>query len=271
MKSILFAGFTAMCAAIGAFGSADAVAQAKALRIGVEAAYPPFSEVGPDGKLKGFDIDIANALCEQMKAQCTLVQTPFDGMIPALQAKKIDAVVASMSITEERAKQVAFTDKYYQTPARAVAKFGANIDPTPAGLTGKRVGVQRGTTHDRYATETFKGAEIVRYVKQDDAYADLGAGKVDVLLVDGVAAAMGFLKTDAGRAFKFVGPAYNDPKHFGQGAGIALRKADAAQVEQFNAAIKAIRSNGVYKKIADTYFRFDIYTGDMLSAPSPKK
>ena len=88
------------------------------MRIGVEGAYPPFSEIGPDGKIKGFDIDIAHALCDAMKVKCTLVQQDFDGMIPALMAHKFDAILASMSITPERQKRVAFSDKYYQTPAR---------------------------------------------------------------------------------------------------------------------------------------------------------
>ncbi len=108
-----------------AAAAGTAAAQApdwKKVRIGVEGAYPPFSEVGPDGKLKGFDIDIALALCAQIKAECTLVQQEWDGMIPALQSRKFDAIIASMAITEERRKVVNFTDKYMNTPARLVAK-----------------------------------------------------------------------------------------------------------------------------------------------------
>ena len=102
----------------------------KKIKIGVEGAYPPFSELGTDGKIKGFDIDIANALCTQMKAQCTLVQQEFDGMIASLQAKKIDAIIASMSITDERKQVVEFSDKYYHTPARFVARKSAALSAT---------------------------------------------------------------------------------------------------------------------------------------------
>ena len=234
------------------------------LRIGVEGAYPPFSEVGPDGKLKGFDIDIANALCTQMKAQCTLVQQDFDGMIPALQARKFDAIIASMSITPERQQAVNFSDKYYSTPARLVAKSGSKLQTTPEGLKGRKIGVQRSTIHDRYATDMFKGAEIVRYTKQDEVFLDLAAGRIDATLVDSVAADVGFLKTPAGKGFGFVGPTYTDVKYFGIGAGVAIRKSDTDLQAKFNEALKAIRANGTYKKIEAKYFDFDVY-GDALA------
>lgn len=233
--------------------------ETKKIKVGVEGAYPPFSQIGTDGKLKGFDIDIANALCEQMKAQCTLVQQEFDGMIPSLQAKKIDAVIASMSSTDERKKVVEFSDKYYHTPARFVAKKSPALVATQAGLKGKRIGVQRTTVHDRFATDTFKESEIVRYAKQDDVFLDLMAGRLDAVLVDQVAASMGFLPLPAAKDFAFFGPVYIEPKYFGYGAGVALRKTDTALRDEFNAAIKAIRANGVYKKINDKYFSFDIY------------
>jgi arginine/ornithine transport system substrate-binding protein len=247
-------------AALGASAASGVAAaqDARKIRIGVEGAYPPFSQIGTDGKLKGFDIDIANALCEQMKAQCTLVQQDFDGMIPSLQAKKIDAVVASMSITEDRQKVVDFSDKYYRTPARFVARRNANLNVSPAGLKGKRIGVQRTTIHDKFATETFKESEIVRYTKQDDVFLDLAAGRLDGALLDWIAASEGFLKTPAGKEFTFAGPVYIDFKYFGVGAGIAVRKGDALK-DQLNAAIKAIRANGTYKKIQDKYFDFDVY------------
>lgn len=234
--------------------------EGKKIKIGVEGAYPPFSSIGTDGKLKGFDIDIANALCEQMKAQCTLIQQEFDGMIPSLQTRKIDAVVASMSITEERQKVVDFTDKYYHTPARFVAKKGSALNITAAGLKGKRVGVQRTTTHDRFATDQFKESEIVRYAKQDDVFLDLTAGRLDGALVDMMAASEGFIKAPVGKDFAFIGPTFIDAKYFGVGAGIAVRKGDTALKNDLNAAIKAIRANGTYKKVQDKYFDFDIYS-----------
>ena len=251
-----------LLAALGSLASTAALAQApdwKKIRIGVEGAYPPFSEVGTDGKLKGFDIDMAMALCAEMKAECTLVQQEWDGMIPSLNARKFDAIIASMSITDERKKQVLFTDKYYSTPARVVAKADAKLVISAEGLKGRKIGVQRSTIHDRFVTETFKSSEIVRYAKQDEVFLDLAAGRVDVVVCDSVAAEVGFLKRPAGKGFAFIGPAYNDPKYFGTGSGIALRKADTDLQAKLNAAITAIRANGTYKKIQDQYFSFDVY------------
>ena len=260
MKKLLTVSLLSLL--ICAFASATVHAQsAKKIKIGVEGAYPPYSELGTDGKLKGFDIDIANALCEEMKVQCTLVQQEFDGMIPSLQAKKIDAVIASMSITDERKMVIAFSDKYYHTPARFVGRKNAGLVASSAGLKGKRIGVQRTTVHDRFATDTFKESEIVRYAKQDDVFLDLTAGRLDAALVDQVAAAQGFLQLPTAKEFAFFGPVYIEPKYFGYGAGIGLRKSDTALRDEFNAAIKAIRANGVFKKINDKYFTFDIYGG----------
>ncbi|MEO5734600.1 MAG: ABC transporter substrate-binding protein [Rubrivivax sp.] len=256
-RSLLFVA--SLAAIVAVLAPSARAADAASLRVGVEGAYPPFSSVGPDGKLKGFDIDIANALCAQMKAACTLVQQDFDGLIPSLNARKFDLVVASMSITPERQKVVDFSNKYYQTPARFVVRAGSALQATPAGLAGKKIGVQRSTIHDRYATDTFKQSEIVRYTKQDDVFLDLVASRIDGTLVDSVAADAGFLKTPAGKGYGFVGPLFTDPAYFGVGAGIAVRKGDTALRERLNAAIQAVRANGVYKRIADTYFDFDVY------------
>lgn len=230
----------------------------KKVRIGVEGAYPPFSEVGTDGKLKGFDIDMALALCAEMKAECTLVQQEWDGMIPSLQARKFDAIIASMAITPERQKQVNFTNKYYNTPPAFLGK-GTPRDISPAALKGKKIGVQRTTSHDRYATQYYKDSEIVRYAKQDEVFLDLAAGRIDVALCDQVAGSEGFLKKPAGKGFAVLGNPVDDPAIFGTGSGIALRKADTALQDKFNAAIVAVRANGSYKKIQDKYFDFDVY------------
>ena len=231
----------------------------KKIRIGVEGAYPPFSEVGPDGRIKGFDIDIANALCADLKAECSMVQQAFDGMIPALQARKFDAVIASMSITEERKRSVAFSDKYSSTAGRLVAKKGTTLQATPAGMKGKRIGVQRSTTHDRFATDTFKDSEIVRYTGQDQVFLDLQSGRLDAVLADQVAINVGLLQRPAGKDFAFAGPTYTDPKYFGPGAGVAMRKGDTQLQGKINQAIKDIRANGTYQKIAKQYFDFDVY------------
>ena len=231
------------------------------VRIGVEGAYPPFSEMTPEGELKGFDIDIANALCASMGAECELVPQDWDGIIPALLAKKYDAIVASMSITEERKEKVAFTNKYYQTPAKFTKPTSMDIEVTAEGLAGKSVGVQRATTHDNFITAEFPDTEVKRYATQDEAYLDAVSGRVDLLLADSVAMQDGFLRTDQGADWEYVGPDFTDPKYFGEGAGIAIRKDDTDLVEMMNKAIDDIRASGEYNEIAKKYFDFDVYGG----------
>jgi arginine/ornithine transport system substrate-binding protein len=252
-----------ICLAVAALVLAAGSVQAKdwkKVRVGVEGAYPPFSYVTPDGQLAGFDIDIAKALVAAMGSEIELVAQDWDGIIPALLANKYDAIIASMSITEERKKKVAFTNKYYQTPAKFVCKKGAMTEFSKANIKGKKVGVQRATIHDNYLTDNYgQDVEVVRYGTQDEAYLDLVAGRVDMLLADSVALSDGFLKKPEGQGYQFIGPDLSDPKWFGEGAGIAIRKEDKDLAAMFNKAIVKIRADGTYKKIQDKYFDFDVY------------
>lgn len=257
MKKFMIALITAGFMLVGVQAGAK---EWKEVRIGVEGAYPPFSLVDKDGKLQGFDIDITYALCDAMRVKCTLVKQDFDGLIPSLLAKKIDAIIASMSITEERKQKVDFTRKYYNSPAKFVRKKGSGMEITKAGLKGKTVGVQQSTVHDTYLTDNYGDVvSIKRYGTLDDAYLDLAAGRLDLLLADSVAVKDGLLDKPAGKDFEFVGPNLADPKWFGEGIGIAVRKQDTELREKFNKAIDAIRADGTYKKIQDKYFNFDIY------------
>ena len=232
----------------------------KKIRVGVEGAYPPFSYVTPEGELAGFDIDIAKALVAAMGKEIELVPQDWDGIIPALLARKYDAIIASMSITEERKKKVAFSNKYYNTPAKFVCKKGAMDEFSRDKIKGKNIGVQRATIHDRYLTDNYgKDVTIKRYATQDEAYLDLVAGRVDMLLADSVAISDGFLKKPEGQDYQFIGPDLNDPKWFGEGTGIAIRKEDKDLVAMFNKAIEKIRADGTYKKIQDKYFDFNVY------------
>lgn len=257
MKRFVTALAAAAVLAVAA-GLAPASAGEK-LRIGVEGAYPPFSWKEADGTLKGFDIEIAMALCDQMDRECELVEQDWDGMIPALLAKKFDAIVASMSITEERKKRVNFTDKYYNTPNNFVGHKGAGLEITREGLAGKVIGTQRGTTHQCFLEKLFPDSDLRLYGTQEEVFLDLAAGRIDLSFSDSIQADEGFLKTDAGKDFEFVGPEQFDLECHGEGAGIAVRKGDDELRESFNAAIKAIRDDGTYQAINANYFDFDIY------------
>jgi lysine-arginine-ornithine-binding protein len=229
------------------------------VKIGTEGAYPPFNSIDTDGKLVGFDIDIANALCAAANFECEFVVQDWDGIIPGLIAKKYDAIIASMSITEQRKEVVDFTNKYYNTPAKFVAAEGAGFDISPEGLAGKAVGVQRATTHENFLRGEFPEVEIRAYATQDEANADLVSGRVDLVMADSVALLGGFLETDAGQGFEFVGPDYNLPEYHGEGAGIAIRKGEDDLRATFNEAIDQIRNDGTYQAIAGKYFDFDVY------------
>ena len=255
-KLIVLFAVAALIVSVGAVQAKDW----KKVRIGVEGAYPPFSYVTPEGELAGFDIDIAKALGEAMGVQVELVAQDWDGIIPALLARKYDAIIASMSITEERKQKVAFTNKYYQTPAKFVSKKGTMDAFSSEAIKGKKVGVQRATIHDKYLTDNYgKDVEIKRYGTQDEAYLDLTAGRVDMLLADSVALSDGFLKKPEGADYQFIGPDLADPRWFGEGAGIAIRKQDTDLVQMFNEAIAKIRADGTYQKIQDKYFDFNVY------------
>lgn len=261
MKKLLI--LMTIVAIVVAFGTVQAK-EWKKIRIGVEGAYPPFSWTKPDGTLAGFDIDIARALVKAAGAEIEMMAQDWDGIIPALLARKYDAIIASMSITEERKKKVAFTNKYYNTPGKFACKKGAMAEfdraATKAALKGKKVGVQRATIHDRFVSEVGgKDVTVVRYGTQDEVYLDLVSGRIDMLLADSVAVAEGFLKKPEGQPFQFIGPDLTEVKYFGEGAGIACRKQDKELVELLNKAIKQIRADGTYKKIQDKYFDFNVY------------
>jgi lysine-arginine-ornithine-binding protein len=245
--------------AAAAFAAFATSATAADLNICVEGAYPPFSEINSSGEVVGFDIDIANALCDEMGKSCEMVQSEWDGIIPALLEGKCDAIIASMSITEERKQRIDFSDKYYNTPGRFVAAEGAGLTDDAEGLKGKVVGLQRGTIFQDYMEAELPDVELKLYGTQDEVYLDLVAGRIDAAFADSVAISDGFLKTDAGQGFAFFGRNYSEPKYFGEGAGIGVRKGEEELRDAFSAAIKAIRENGAYKQINDKYFEVDIY------------
>ena len=237
-----------------------ASAQGKDLKVAIDPTYEPFTFKTPDGKPTGFDVDIANAVCEHIKRKCVFVEQVWDSMIPGLQAKKYDVIISSMSITEERLKVVDFTDKYYNTPSKIVVKNTIKYTDA-ASLKGKKIGVLKGSTQEKYANGELKPAGVVvtPYEAQDQVYLDIKAGRLDGTVADVLEVTGGFLSKPEGKDYGFVGPELFIPKYFGSGAGFALRKGETALKTELNGAIKAIRANGTYKKINDKYFKIDVY------------
>ena len=253
----LAASVAALVLSVGAAG-----AQEKTIKIGTEGAYPPFNYVDTAGAVQGFDIEIAKALCAKMEAECTFVTQDWDGIIPALQAGKFDAIIASMSITPERAEKVDFTHKYYNTPPAIVAPKDSDIKGVAKeDLAGKTIGVQGSTTHFNYSTKTYTDSTVKAYPTAQEYQLDLANGRLDAAN-DDIIVVQQFLDSPDGACCKLIGTIKPVPEIHGQGAGIAIRKGETDLVNKFNAAIDAIRANGKYKEINDKYFTFDAYGGE---------
>lgn len=235
-------------------GAYVAQAQTK-ITIGTEGAYPPFNMVNNKGELVGFDVDIAKALCKEMGAQCKFVVQDWDGLIPALQVKKIDAIVASMSKTPERSKVVDFTDKYYSNKIVFMAPKKSTIGKNFSGIKGKTLGSQRATVSAKYLEDNFgKKNKVKFYDSQELVYLDLTSGRIDGLMMD-LFPALDWLKSKDGRDYEIKGDAIS----INDDISIAVRKTDGKLKQRFNKAIKAIVENGEYKKINDKYFPFSAY------------
>jgi polar amino acid transport system substrate-binding protein len=232
------------------------------IRFGIAAEpYAPFTSKDASGKWVGFEVDLMDAVCAELKAKCSIVEVAWDGIIPALQANKFDVIWSSMSITAKRKETIDFTNKYYQTPAVMIGPKAVsyNIDYHNAdSLKGKIIGVQTSTIHAQFAQKYFGSAATIKvYDTQDNVNADLVAGRIDLDMADSIALA-DFLKTDQGKDFEVKWTAPKDPI-FGDGVGGGLRKDDTALKDALNKAIATLRANGTYDTIAKKYFDFNVY------------
>ncbi|WP_434291233.1 ABC transporter substrate-binding protein [Celeribacter sp. SCSIO 80788] len=257
--SKLFASAIALATLTGtAFTSS---AQAETLRLGTEGAYPPFNYVTPEGTVAGFDVEIGLELCKRIGAECEVVAQDWDGIIPGLLAKKYDFIIASMFITEERKKQVAFTDPYYMAAmTHVVPKESELTEFTNDTLKDLVVGAQAGTTQADYAVEMYPDADVRLYPTQDEASLDMASGRLDVMVGDMLPLLDFVEKTEDGACCKIAGAPITDPAFVGDGVGIALRQEDSDLRDRLNAALEEIRADGTYKAINDKYFTIDVYT-----------
>ena len=246
-KKILLAA-----AATLAFGAQAGAAEK--LKLGTEGAYPPFNLIDASGQVGGFDVEIGQALCAKMAVECEVVTSDWDGIIPALNARKFDFLIASMSITEERKAAVDFTEPYYTNKLQFVAPKGGEFKTDKASLKGKVIGAQRATIAGTWLEDNLDGVvDIKLYDTQENAYLDLSSGRLDGILAD-TFVQWEWLKSDAGQSFEFKGePVFDNDK-----IGIAVRKNDPLR-ERLNKALAEIVEDGTYKKINDKYFPFSIY------------
>ncbi|MFJ7142242.1 transporter substrate-binding domain-containing protein [Pseudomonas protegens] len=235
---------------------AASTAQAETLKIATEGAYPPFNYVDSNNQLHGFDVDIANALCERMKVECQIVAQDWEGIIPALLAKKYDAVVASMIATDERKKKIAFSNHYYRTPLSVAVPKDSDITDAQTNFKGRTVGAQASSTQAIYAEDHYgpAGADVKFYPTLDEANSDLAAGRVDGVIADKFPL-LAWAESAGKDCCKIIG----DVNGTTADASIAVRKEDNALRERLNKALDEIVADGTYKKISSRYFAFDIY------------
>ena len=209
-------------------------AQAKDLTFAMEPSYPPFETTNEKGEIIGFDVDIANAICKEIQANCSFKSLSFDGLVQAVKQKRIDGVISAMDITEARSKQVLFSDAYYDSSASFIALKGkADLN------TAKNVGVQNGTTFQQYVVAEAKQYAPKAYNSiQDSIFGDT-AVLADILSKE----------TD----LTFVGEKVTNPKYFGNGLGIAINKGNKDLVDELNKGLATIKANGEYQKIYDKW------------------
>jgi lysine/arginine/ornithine transport system substrate-binding protein len=236
--------------------SVPALAQTQTLRFGIEAQYPPFESKSANGGLQGFDIDIGNAVCAEAHLSCKWVETSFDGLIPALQGRKFDAINSAMNATEKRRQAIDFTTVIYRVPTRLIARSDSALVATPESLKGKRVGVLQGSIQETYAKAHWEsaGVSVVAYQDQNQAYSDLMAERLDATLVLAPAGQTGFLSRPDGKGFAFVGEPVRDDKILGSGIAFGIRKGDDALRGRLNEAIAKIEADGTVKTLAHKYF-----------------
>ncbi len=241
-----------------AFAALTARAEDPPLRMGVEGAYPPFNALDAAGKVEGFDIDIGEAICARLARRCEWIVVQWDGLIPALQAGRFDVLMSSMTITDERRRQVLFSRPYYYSYGMMIAKKGSGLAFTAEGLRGRAVGVQAATTHEHWLRDRFGDAiELHAYPSSDEMFLDFRSGRLDAAFAE-APAMVPWMEANGGvAAYEQIGPDITDPA-LGTEIGIAVRKDDAALATRIDAALDAIVADGTFKAIAGRYFSFEL-------------
>jgi ABC-type amino acid transport substrate-binding protein len=220
------------------------------IRIGIDASYAPFGFVDESGAMTGFDVDISNALCAEMKATCEIVNLPWDGIFAALEAGNIDAVITSVNITDERKQKYEMVGPYYQSPMAWMAAPGSEIDGTEATLAGKTVGTLTGPSLEDALRERFGDTLTLSiYDSMDAAALDLSAGRVDAVYGDQLQLLHGYVMAEPA-SYAIVG----EPVPFGEGKGIVIRKGETELAQRMTDALAAIVANGQHAEISTKYF-----------------
>lgn len=231
-----------------------------AVRFLTDNDFPPFHYVDEEGVLTGFNIDVARAVCLELAAACDIQARPWAELVPALRKREADAVIASHQITPQLLAQVAFTDRYYYTPAWLAGRRGsARLVPTPEGLEGQRIGVAKGSPHEAYLRTFFRGSAIVTFDSVELARDALAGSKVDLIFDDGISLGFWLNGTASRECCEMKGGPYMEPKYFGDGIGIMVGKDDAQLKSLINAALRRVRESGRLEELLLRYFPNRLY------------
>jgi polar amino acid transport system substrate-binding protein len=225
------------------------------LRFLTEVDYPPFNFAGPDGHPQGFNVDLARMMCEEIKLACTIQMRRFETLVTALNANQADAAIASIAATVEMRGKVDFSDPYYRTPARFVAKRDSPIDePLPEKLEGKKVAVVAGTAHEAYLKALFTEVEVRAYPSSDVARLALRKGDVDLMFGDAISLAFWLNGTDSENCCSFRGGPYMDSRYFGEGIAIVVKKGNDTVRLALNWALFRVWEQGRFTDLWLRYF-----------------
>ena len=224
------------------------------IRFLTETDYPPFNFAGPDGNPRGFNVDVARMICEEINVQCTVQMRRFDTLIDAVNRNRGDAIIASMGVNAKTRGQVDFSDPYYRAPARFAARKDSAIqDVRPEKLEGKKIAVIANSSHEAFLRAQFTEAEVRPYPNADAARAALRSGEVDLLFGDGIALAFWLNGTSSESCCEFRGGPFLDSHYFGEGIGIAVKKGNDVLRQAINWALFRIWESG---KFTDLWLRY---------------
>jgi polar amino acid transport system substrate-binding protein len=242
------------------------VATGDVLRIGTEGAYAPFNYTNADGTLGGFDIDIANAICADMKVTCEIMAQDWDGIIPGLKAGKYDAIVAAMSVTPEREQQVSFTNPYFSNTLVFLAKQDSPFDPSDSSdIDAHSIAAQRSTISSQWLEKTYPKADMKLYDTLSNAFLDLASGRVDAMISDKLPA-IEWLSSPSGSDYVLKGDEIDINDNF----AIAVRPGDALQAK-INQSLANLKADGSYDKINQKYFAVPVASTTVVTTDSVKE
>lgn len=230
------------------------------LRFLTTSDFPPFNFYDEDGVLTGFNVDLAREICLELNVTCEIKVEQWENLLPALRRKEADAVIAAHAVTAQTLTDFDFTDRYFHTPGRFAGRRDlSNIEATPEGLSGRRIGVASDTTHQAFVRQFFQGSQIVTFKDPDAARDALKRGEIDLVFDDAISLSFWLNGTASDQCCEFKGDAFLEPKFFGDGIAIVVEKGDRQLKAELDRALRQVRTGGRFVELVTRYFPFRVY------------